>query len=92
MAMNYDRTRQDLGNIVLLEHVNVTIPDQRPATIFYLAGLGLTRDPYLMAGIENMWVNIGRSQIHMPSRGPQVLRGHVGMVLPDLAALKERLR
>jgi hypothetical protein len=92
MAQTYDRARQDLGNIVLLEHVNVTIPDQRPATIFYLSGLGLTRDPYLMAGIENMWVNIGRSQIHMPSRGAQVLRGHVGMVLPDLAALKERLK
>jgi len=92
MAPQYDRARQDLGNIVLLEHVNVTIPDQRPATIFYLSGLGLTRDPYLMAGIENMWVNIGRSQIHMPSRAAQVLRGHVGMVLPDLAALKERLK
>jgi hypothetical protein len=92
MAPQYDRARQDLGNIVLLEHVNVTIPDQRPATIFYLSGLGLTRDPYLMAGIENMWVNIGRSQIHMPSRGAQVLRGHVGIVLPDLDALKERLK
>jgi hypothetical protein len=92
MATPYDRTRQDLGNIVLLEHVNVTIPDQRLATIFYLSGLGLTRDPYLMAGIENMWVNVGRSQIHMPSRGPQVLRGHVGIVMPDLAALKRRLQ
>ena len=92
MAQTYDRARQDLGNIVLLEHVNVTIPDQRPATIFYLSGLGLTRDPYLMAGIENMWVNVGRSQFHLPSRGPQVLRGHVGIVLPDLNALKERLK
>lgn len=94
MAQSYDRARQDLGNIVLLEHVNVTIPDQRPATIFYLSGLGLTRDPYLMAGIENMWVNVGRSQFHLPSRGTpaQVLRGHVGIVLPDLEALKERLK
>lgn len=92
MAMTYDRAREDLGNIVLLEHVNVTIPDQRLATIFYLSGLGLTRDPYLMAGIDNMWVNIGRSQIHMPSRGTQVLRGHVGIVMPDLAALKSRLQ
>jgi len=85
MATHYDRTRQDLGNIVLLEHVNVTIPDQRLATIFYLSGLGLTRDPYLMAGIENMWVNVGRSQFHLPSRGTQVLRGHVGIVIPDPA-------
>jgi len=92
MATQYDRARQDLGNIVLLEHVNVTIPDQRLATIFYLSGLGLTRDPYLMAGIENMWVNVGRSQFHLPSRDPQVLRGHVGIVMPDLAALQRRLQ
>jgi hypothetical protein len=92
MATAYDRTRQDLGNIVLLEHVNVTIPDQRLATIFYLSGLGLTRDPYLMTGIDNMWVNVGRSQFHLPSRGAQVLRGHVGLVVPDLAALERRLQ
>src|SRR5688572_6794321 len=94
MATSYDRTRQDLDNVVLLEHVNVTIPDLRLATIFYLSGLGLTRDPYLMAGIDNMWVNVGRSQFHLPSRGTgaQVLRGHVGIVMPDLAALKNRLQ
>jgi len=92
VAITYDRARQDLGNIVLLEHVNVGIPDQRLATIFYLSGLGLTRDPYLMAGVENMWVNAGRSQFHLPSRGTQVLRGHVGIVMPDLAALKRRLQ
>jgi hypothetical protein len=92
MTATYDRRRQDLGNIVLLEHVNVTIPDQRLATIFYLSGLGLTRDPYLMAGIDNMWVNVGRNQFHLPSRGTQVLRGHVGIVMPDLAALKRRLQ
>jgi hypothetical protein len=92
MATQYDRARQDLGNVVLLEHVNVTIPDQRLATIFYLSGLGFTRDPYLMAGIENMWVNVGRSQFHLPSRGVQVLRGHVGIVMPDLGALKQRLQ
>jgi len=92
MTMTYDRARQDLGNIVLLEHVNVSIPDQRLATIFYLSGLGLTRDPYLMAGVDNMWVNAGRSQFHLPSRGTQVLRGHVGIVVPDLAALKRRLQ
>lgn len=92
MAPNYDRSRQDLGNIVLLEHVNVTIPDQRLATIFYISGLGLTRDPYLMTGEDNMWVNVGRSQFHLPSRGTQVLRGRVGIVMPDLAALERRLQ
>jgi hypothetical protein len=92
MAATYDRTRQDLGNITLLEHVNVSIPDQNLATIFYVSGLGLTRDPYLMTGIDNMWVNVGRSQFHLPSRGTQVLRGEVGLVMPDLAALKNRLQ
>lgn len=91
MTAQYDRARQDLGNIVLLEHVNVCIPDQRLATIFYVSGLGLTRDPYLMTGVDNMWVNVGRSQLHLPSRGTHVLRGHVGIVLPDLTALKRRL-
>jgi len=92
MAPDFDRAREDLGNIVLLEHVNVTIPDQRLATIFYVSGLGLTRDPYLMTGIDNMWVNVGRSQFHLPSRGTQVLRGRVGIVVPDLAALTHRLQ
>ncbi len=92
MTAGYDRARQDLGNIVLLEHVNVGITDQRLATIFYISGLGLTRDPYLVTGVENMWINVGRHQFHLPSRGTQVLRGRVGIVMPDLATLKARLQ
>src|ERR1700741_2614113 len=87
----YDRTVEDLGNVVALEHVNVRVPDQRLATIFYVSGLGLTRDPYLMTGIDNMWINVGRSQFHMPTGDPQVLRGHVGLVLPEREALLRRL-
>jgi len=95
----YDRTTQDVGNIVALEHVNVKIPDQQLATLFYVVGLGLTRDPYLMPGLENMWVNIGQQQFHLPSGSPQVVRGAVGLVIPDfdelpgrLAMVEERLR
>lgn len=91
MRESYDRSVEDLGNVVALEHVNVRIPDQRLATIFYVSGLGLTRDPYLMTGIDNMWINIGRSQFHLPTGEPQVLRGVVGLVLPDRAALLKRL-
>ncbi|MEZ5854534.1 MAG: hypothetical protein R3D67_07190 [Hyphomicrobiaceae bacterium] len=90
-ARNFDRSIEDLGNIVMLEHVNVTVPDQRLATLFYVSGLGLTRDPYLMTGVTNMWVNVGRSQFHLPSGGPQVLRGVTGIVMPDRAALLQRL-
>jgi hypothetical protein len=87
----YDRTTQDVGNIVALEHVNVRIPDQQLATLFYVVGLGLTRDPYLMSGLENMWVNIGQQQFHLPTGTPQVLRGDVGLVIPDFDELPGRL-
>jgi len=90
-AKNYDRDTEDVGNIVALEHVNVTIPDQRLATLFYVVGMGFTRDPYLSVGDENMWINLGRQQFHLPTRDPQILRGHVGVVVPDLAALMARL-
>ena len=91
MTTTYDRVREDVSNIVHLEHVNVTQPDQRLATLFYVSGLGFTRDPYLMVGLENMWINIGRSQMHLPTNRPQRLRGTVGLVVPDLTLLNQRL-
>ena len=87
----YDRTIEDLGNVVPLEHVNTRVPDQRLATIFYVSGLGLTRDPYLMTGVTNMWINVGRSQFHLPGGGPQILRGHTGLVIPNRSSLLRRL-
>jgi hypothetical protein len=91
MTMHYDRATEDLGNAIHLEHVNVQVPDQRLATLFYVAGLGLTRDPYLMVSDSNMWVNVGRSQFHLPSGDAQVLRGHTGIVMPGRRALLDRL-
>lgn len=91
ISNRFDRTAEDLGNVVELGHVNVTVPDQRLATLFYISGLGLTRDPYLMTGIDNMWANVGRSQFHLPSRPAQVVRGVTGLVLPDREALLQRL-
>jgi hypothetical protein len=89
----YDRDAQVVGNIVHLEHFNVVIDDQRLATLFYVVGLGGTRDPYIFPGLENMWVNFGRNQVHLPSRGtkPEVVRGTVGFVVPSLEDLKKRL-
>ncbi len=87
----YDRAAEDLGNAIHLEHVNVQVPDQRLATLFYVAGLGLTRDPYLMVSDSNMWINVGRSQFHLPSGDAQVLRGHTGIVMSGRKALLDRL-
>ena len=91
MQPTFDRAAEDLGNSIHLEHVNVTVPDQRLATLFYIAGLGLTRDPYLVVSDSNMWVNVGRSQFHLPSASAQVLRGHTGLVIEGRKALLERL-
>jgi len=91
----YDRNAQVVGNIVHLEHFNVVIGDQRLATLFYVVGLGGTRDPYIFAGLENMWVNFGRTQVHLPNRGtnpkPEVVRGTAGFVVPSLEEAKKRL-
>jgi hypothetical protein len=91
MQKKFDRTAEDLGNSIHLEHVNVQVPDQRLATLFYVSGLGLTRDPYLMTSDDNMWVNVGRSQFHLPSGEAQVLRGHTGLVISGRKALLDRL-
>jgi hypothetical protein len=87
----YDRTVEDVGNVVALEHVNTRVPDQQLAILFYATGLGLTRDPYLMTGVGNMWMNVGRSQFHLPTGAAQVLHGHTGLVMPNRAALLTRL-
>ena len=91
----YDRDAQVVGNIVHLEHFNVVVGDQRLATLFYIVGLGGTRDPYIFTGLENMWVNFGRTQVHLPNRGtqpkPEVLRGTAGFVVPSLDDLMKRL-
>jgi hypothetical protein len=91
MGQPFDRTAEDLGNSIHFEHVNVQVPDQRLATLFYVAGLGLTRDPYLLVSDTNMWVNVGRSQFHLPSGKAQILRGHIGIVISGRAALLDRL-
>src|SRR5262249_38260525 len=91
MQRTYDRAAEDLGNSIHLEHVNVQIPDQRIAMLFYATGLGLTRDPYLMVADDNMWINVGRSQFHLPTGSPQVLRGRTGIVLSDREQLLHRL-
>ena len=82
---------EDIGNIVLMEHVNVQVPDQSIAMMFYIMGMGFTRDPYLNIGLGNMWANVGEQQFHLPTRPAQVIQGHIGVVVPDPAALQERL-
>src|SRR5437867_9199025 len=91
-AETFDRKAEDVGNIVLLEHVNFRVPDQQLATVFYVTALGFTRDPYLMVGLDNMWINLGRSQFHLPTGAPNHSRGRVGCVVSDFDTLPDRLQ
>ncbi|HEY4133734.1 MAG TPA: hypothetical protein VGO34_00835 [Alphaproteobacteria bacterium] len=91
MNAPFDRAAETVGNILKLEHVNTGVTDQHSATLFYLAGLGLTRDPYVNVSVNNMWINVGRQQFHLPTGKPQVVRGWTGLVLPEREQLLKRL-
>lgn len=88
---SFDRTTEDVGNVLNLEHVNLTVPDQGLAALFYVTGLGFTRDPYIDFGTRNMWINAGEQQLHLPLGTAQVFRGHLAVVVPDLDGLERRL-
>jgi catechol-2,3-dioxygenase len=88
---SFDRAAEDVGNVLSLEHVNLTVPDQGVAALFYVSGLGFTRDPYIDFGTRNMWINAGEQQFHLPLGNPQVFRGHISAVVPDLDGLERRL-
>ena len=88
---DYDCTREDIGNVRSLEHVNIRVPDRQLATLFYVMRLGLTRYQYLVTGTTNMWINVGRSQFHLSTGDAQVVRGRTGLNIPGRAALLARL-
>ncbi|MEE2998064.1 MAG: hypothetical protein VX700_13055 [Pseudomonadota bacterium] len=92
MKKTFDRQKENIGNVIALEHINICVPDQRLATLFYVSGLGLTRDPYLVTSVTNMWVNIGRNQFHMPTRDPMIVRGTIGIVIPERHKIIKRLK
>ena len=60
----FDRSREDIGNIVFLEHCNVRVPEQVTATAFYVQAMGFTRDPYVMTGVE-VAVQVGKGRARM---------------------------
>jgi hypothetical protein len=45
----------------------------------------------LVVGVDNMWINVGTCQFHLPTGPAQVLRGTTGLVLPDIDGLVRRL-
>ncbi|MEK9724065.1 MAG: hypothetical protein VW405_11380 [Rhodospirillaceae bacterium] len=86
-------TFPEIGRLVHLEHVNFTVDDHDLATVFLMGGLGFTRDPYKRTDHHNMGVNVGMQQFHLPlrSRPTPPFPGVVGLIVPDLKAVRERL-
>jgi len=60
----------------MLEHLNVQIPDQVMATSFYVSGLGPTRDPCLNTRVRKIWIDVGKSQFHLPTGEPWLFAQH----------------
>jgi hypothetical protein len=80
------------GSIIEIGHINLNVPSQDVALTYYVEALGLTRDPEAMTGAGNMWINVGTSQFHLPTRQPtQRHRGTVGLVMPCEASGRHRL-
>ena len=86
-------TSPEIGRMLHMDHVNFETPDHEMATIFYMNGLGFTRDPYRRADEQNLGVNVGRQQFHLPKRGEYTppFYGIVGLVVPDIGGIKQRL-
>ena len=86
------RAAKELGNFTHFEHVNFRVPDHYQATLFFVEGLGLTRDPMRMVSISNMWVNVGKQQFHLPLGKATPFAGEVGVTVPDLAQAQRSLK
>lgn len=83
----------EIRGILHLEHFNFEGADHDIATIFFMNGLGFTRDPYRRVDETNMGVNIGMQQFHLPRRGNPTppFYGEVGLIVPNLPLIKARL-
>ncbi|MCP4228289.1 MAG: hypothetical protein GY773_33480, partial [Actinomycetia bacterium] len=90
---DYDRSSQDVGNVLSMEHVNLAVTDRDVADRFYISGLGFTHDPYIDLGIfGTTWANLGSQQMHlMLTDRAQRFRGRIGLVVPDPQAVIKRL-
>ena len=90
MATRFDT--RELGNFAHFEHVNLRVPDHYLATLFFIEGLGLTRDPMRMVSVRNMWVNVGKQQFHMPIGEAIPFAGEIGLTVPSLEASLSSLK
>jgi catechol 2,3-dioxygenase-like lactoylglutathione lyase family enzyme len=90
---------------MLLEHVNLNTSLPEATIAFFIAGLGCAQDPRMGELVNGkvylnttIWMNAGLSQFHIPVTnrgvaGPKnsLLRGKIGIDVPSLDELRDRL-
>jgi aromatic aminotransferase len=82
-------TTLDLQGLVWLEHINLVVGNKEQAEYFYVQVLGCTRDD-----TPSFHVNLGQQQFHLAEKNEdpaQVITGSIGLAVPSLQALRERL-
>eukprot|EP00565_Helicotheca_tamesis_P008437 CAMPEP_0185724462 /NCGR_PEP_ID=MMETSP1171-20130828/936_1 /TAXON_ID=374046 /ORGANISM="Helicotheca tamensis, Strain CCMP826" /LENGTH=345 /DNA_ID=CAMNT_0028392315 /DNA_START=121 /DNA_END=1158 /DNA_ORIENTATION=- len=91
-AARLDETKNlDLVGISWLEHINLVVGTQPQAEAFYEDFLGFSRDPS-----AKFHVNLGQQQFHLAAAKegettPQRITGSIGLVVPDLDSVRERM-
>lgn len=86
----------DTSTLVLLEHININVPEHTFIVPFYyhLLGMGLDkrRAHNIALGKGTLWANCGASQFHLPyGETAQVVPGMIGLRYDSLEPLKQRL-
>jgi len=92
MATKRGPKNPELGAITQMEHVNYAVPDHGQAILFFIDGLGFTRDPFRRISVANMWINAGREQFHLPIGDPVPFAGEVGLTVPSLRETERNLK
>jgi hypothetical protein len=92
MAHKKRTKHPEVGGIAHLEHINFEVADHDMVSLFFMAGLGFTRDPYTRSDEKNMAANVGMQQFHLPRMGRPTppMHGVVGLITPELDAVKDR--
>ncbi len=92
MTENARETMPEVGGMLHLDHINFQVPEHDLVTVFFINGLGLTRDPFRRADETNIGINVGLQQFHLPRRGTTPpFPGVIGLIVPDLETIGTRL-
>ncbi|GAX15759.1 hypothetical protein FisN_3Lh197 [Fistulifera solaris] len=92
------RTQQPVGNILILDHLNINHEKGRHDWLkaFYFDFLNCAVDPRkqenIVQGRKTLWANIGANQFHLPEGKPdaQVLNGVITLSYPNLSTVLHR--